>query len=140
VNPPLYISIANWLLQRHYGLDVGDTSIGSPTVARTLVSQGVRPFEAVNAHAQACKLDRIDTKGRFGVPSRDPLTSQDELAALALVRPVQLLGDQPTCCGYCGTRTEFDVLDDGRQHHRCPNDWCGAEFVAEEDDDPALTH
>lgn len=133
MNKALYNRIAHELLQKHYGIDVGDTTIGSPEVSSALFRRGARPYEAVNDHAQACELDRIDRKGHFGVPSRDPLTSQDELAVLALVRPVQLIDDQPTCCGYCGTRTDFDELGDGRQHHRCPNTWCGNEFLAEPD-------
>jgi hypothetical protein len=140
MNTSLFKRLAHELLQKHYGIDFGDTSISSERVAGALVKQGVRPFEAVNQHAQACDLDRIDKQGSFGVPGKEPLTLQDELAILAFVRPVILLGDQPTCCPYCSSRTDFDELENGQQHHRCLNSWCGCEFLAEPDEELEPTH
>ena len=140
MNDVLFKRLAHELLQKHYGIDVGDTSISSERVAAALVQQGVRPFEAVNQQVQACNLDRVDREGRFGVPSKDPLTLQDELANLALVRPVILLGDQPTCCPYCSSRTDLDELENGQHHHRCLNSWCGCEFLAEPDEELEPTH
>lgn len=50
--------------------------------------------------------------------------------------PIQVLDDeQPTTCPKCGSRTEFDELTEGRQHHTCLG--CGYEFVGEFDEDSA---
>lgn len=116
MNDVLFQRLAHELLQKHYGIDVGDTSISSERIAAALVKQGVRPFDAVNQHAQACNLDRVDREERFGVPSKDPLTMQDELAILALVRPVFLLGDQPTCCPFSLTELAERVESINRRH------------------------
>jgi ribosomal protein S27AE len=49
------------------------------------------------------------------------------------------IGDQPTTCPECGTRTQFEPIDpdpeDGtpREYHVCPS--CGEEFVMCEDND-----
>ena len=138
MNTSLFKRLAHDLLQKHYGIGIDDTTLGMDVAA--LVKEGTRPYEAVNQHAQACDLDRIDRKGPFGVPGKDPLTSQDELAIIVCVRPVELVDDQPTCCHYCGSRTGFNELKGGRQHHHCLNDWCGSEFIAEPDPVFASTH
>ena len=36
--------------------------------------------------------------------------------------------DQPTCCPYCGNRTDFYELSDERQIHRCLNNNCAITF------------
>ena len=41
-----------------------------------------------------------------------------------------ILGDQPTTCGLCGVRTEFDVEEDDTQIHQCLNRECGYQFIA----------
>jgi hypothetical protein len=52
--------------------------------------------------------------------------------------PVQILdNEQPTVCPKCGSRTEFDELTDGRQHHTCLA--CSYEFLGEFDKDSSDT-
>ncbi|VAX09725.1 hypothetical protein MNBD_GAMMA25-1240 [hydrothermal vent metagenome] len=41
-----------------------------------------------------------------------------------------ILGDQPTTCGKCGARTDFDELNSELQKHQCLNIQCGYEFIA----------
>jgi hypothetical protein len=40
-----------------------------------------------------------------------------------------IMGDQPTTCGLCGVRTDFDVEEDDAQIHQCLNGECGYKFV-----------
>ena len=42
-----------------------------------------------------------------------------------------LLNDQPTTCGLCGARTDFEELNYGIQIHKCLNSCCGYKFTAE---------
>ncbi len=41
-----------------------------------------------------------------------------------------IFGDQPTTCGLCGARTEFDVEEDDTQIHQCLNRECRYQFIA----------
>jgi len=41
-----------------------------------------------------------------------------------------ILGDQPTTCGLCGARTDFDVKEDDTQIHQCLNRECKYQFIA----------
>jgi len=41
-----------------------------------------------------------------------------------------IFGDQPTTCGLCGVRTEFDVEEDDTQIHQCLNRECRYQFIA----------
>ena len=41
-----------------------------------------------------------------------------------------ILGDQPTTCGLCGTRTGFVVKEDDTQIHQCLNRECRYQFIA----------
>jgi len=41
-----------------------------------------------------------------------------------------ILGDQPTTCGLCGARTDFDVKEDDTQMHQCLNQECRYQFIA----------
>ena len=41
-----------------------------------------------------------------------------------------ILGDQPTTCGLCGARTDFDVEEDDTQIHQCLNRECRYQFIA----------
>lgn len=57
---------------------------------------------------------------------------------IPLTDAIQLIGDQPMTCPLCGCRTEFDEHTvDGVyfQQHTCPNEACGLQFRAEEDND-----
>lgn len=47
--------------------------------------------------------------------------------------PIYLMGDQPTTCPTCGTRTALQELHDGRQLHECPRGH--GRFIVEEDED-----
>jgi len=45
---------------------------------------------------------------------------------------IYILNDQPTTCGICGARTDFDDIDDKTQLHQCLNLDCCYKFIAEE--------
>lgn len=47
--------------------------------------------------------------------------------------PVYLIGEEVMTCPRCGSRTEFDELDHGRQRHTCLFSSCGYEFYAEDE-------
>ena len=44
-----------------------------------------------------------------------------------------LLNDQPTTCGFCGARTDFEKINYVMQLHKCLNPDCGYKFITEED-------
>ncbi len=44
-----------------------------------------------------------------------------------------ILSDQPTACGLCGARTDFEDISGKKQLHVCLNPDCGYKFIAEED-------
>lgn len=53
-----------------------------------------------------------------------------------LPEDIFLVGDEPTTCPYCGSRTFFDELGDGNslfQLHRCVNSDCAVTFIISED-------
>lgn len=41
-----------------------------------------------------------------------------------------ILNDQPTTCGLCGARTDFEVENDSTQIHQCLNQECKYQFLA----------
>jgi hypothetical protein len=43
------------------------------------------------------------------------------------------LDDQPTTCGLCGARTDFEEINEVIQLHECLNSDCGYKFITEED-------
>jgi len=45
-----------------------------------------------------------------------------------------ILSDQPTICGKCGARTDFEELNGELQKHQCLNANCGYIFFAAGDD------
>ncbi len=47
-----------------------------------------------------------------------------------------IMSDQPTTCGLCGARTDFDVEKDDTQIHQCLNPECRYQFIVviEEDE------
>ncbi len=51
------------------------------------------------------------------------------------VGPIFILGEEPTTCPQCGSRTDFDENDDDTQSHRCLNRDCGFDFLGVFDDD-----
>ena len=44
-----------------------------------------------------------------------------------------ILNDQPTTCGICGARTNFDELNNGLQIHECLNVECGYQFITSDE-------
>lgn len=137
MNVQLFQQIADVLLQTHYGLSLDDTYLTEEKIVTGCIGQGLRPYQVINEHAEEADLVRIDIEGFYGVPSHCLISSQDELNALWVANPIEILSDQPTTCPYCGTRTEFDdvglITGEGtmQQHHRCPGKNCGYEFLAE---------
>lgn len=45
-----------------------------------------------------------------------------------------LMGDQPTTCSICGTRTSFEELHGALQEHQCLNPSCGYVFFVIDED------
>ena len=45
-----------------------------------------------------------------------------------------IINDQPTTCGLCGTRTDFEEINNMLQLHECLNPDCGYKFIIEEDE------
>lgn len=45
-----------------------------------------------------------------------------------------ILSEQPTTCGLCGARTDFDVEENGMQIHQCLDEACGYQFIAVSED------
>lgn len=140
MNVGLFQRIADEMLQKHYGISLDDTYLSDEKIVAGCIGQGFRPYQIINEHAEEADLVRIDIEGFYGVPSHCALSSQDELNALLIVNPIEILGDQPTTCPYCGARTEFDDVksfageeSETQQHHRCPAKECGYEFLAEEE-------
>lgn len=43
-----------------------------------------------------------------------------------------LLNDQPTTCGICGARTNFEEVNHVIQIHKCLNLYCGYKFSTEQ--------
>ncbi|VAW51808.1 hypothetical protein MNBD_GAMMA05-94, partial [hydrothermal vent metagenome] len=43
--------------------------------------------------------------------------------------------DQPTTCGICAARTEFEDITDEIQLHQCLSPDCGYQFLAEKDEE-----
>lgn len=44
-----------------------------------------------------------------------------------------ILSDQPTICGLCGVRTDFEEINDVMQIHECLNPECGYRFITKEE-------
>ena len=44
-----------------------------------------------------------------------------------------ILNDQPTTCGKCGARTNFEEISEELQKHECLNPSCGYIFASVED-------
>lgn len=74
--------VSELLLKKHYGLTLNDTLLHDATIVRECIKQGYRPFQIVAEHAEEADLDRADRRGFYGVPSKAPITAQDEAAAL----------------------------------------------------------
>ena len=46
-----------------------------------------------------------------------------------------ILTDQPTTCGICCARTDFEEINDKLQLHQCLNSDCGYKFITAEDEE-----
>lgn len=138
MNVILFQKLAGVLLQSHFDITLNDTHLSSAFAVSSLLTNEIRPFDAINEHAEECDLVRTDIRDPWGVPTLVLLQRKDEHAALRMIQPTFVYGEEMVHCGLCGTRTEFDELDDigpGVQHHRCLNTACGHEFMAEPDTD-----
>jgi hypothetical protein len=140
MNVQLFQKIAEALLQNHYGLTLGDTRLNEPQYVAVVMGSATRPFEYLIAHARDCDLRRIDGDTLLGCSTTAAITMRHELSVLADINPIVLLSERPVVCGSCGSRTDFDVLEQGlgkqkppRQYHRCLNTTCGNEFIAEDE-------
>lgn len=78
--------IANALLEKHYGIHINDTDMYDDKTVARFMTAGVGPFKAVADWADEMDLFRIDKQGFYGVPSRDAITEEDELAAISKLR------------------------------------------------------
>lgn len=74
--------IANALLEKHYGIHLNDTDMCEDRTVFLLMENHVPIHEAVAGWAFENDLVRIDKQGFYGVPSKDEITEEDELAAI----------------------------------------------------------
>lgn len=74
--------IAAVLLKKHYGLELNDTELHDDNIVRQYIEQGFRPYQVIAEHADESDLDRIDLDGGYGVPSKAPITEEDENLAV----------------------------------------------------------
>lgn len=83
-----YQALVDGLLQRHYGINLGDTPMNDASEVAILMREGIRPFEVVNAHAQDCNLDRIDAS-----PYSLGLRPLAEIEEIQVARSLGFLGE-----------------------------------------------
>lgn len=83
MNVRLFQCICELLLQKHYGLELDDTMLYEPQIAKECIETGHRPYELISEHAREADLDRIDKAGMNGVPSKERLTLWDEASVSA---------------------------------------------------------
>lgn len=75
MNVKRFQRIADLLLERHFGINIGDTGLTDDGRVMGLIEGNVHPFEAVNEHADRYDLERIDADGPF---PPGPLNEADE--------------------------------------------------------------
>lgn len=75
MNVKRFQRIADLLLERHFGINIGDTGLTDDARVMGLIEGDVHPFEAVNEHADRYDLERIDADGPF---PPGPLNEADE--------------------------------------------------------------
>lgn len=130
MNIALFQALMSRLLERHYGIAIGDTPFACKTVVAGLVEEGQSVSAWADEHARKNDLARTDVFGPFGTPSCIGITPDEYFAALAEVGGLQDVGDDPVTCPRCGRRTDFGyACFPNSQHHRCPGKECGHEFV-----------
>ena len=74
--------VSEKLLEKHYGLNLNDTDLNNEGRVQECINHGYRPYQVIAAHAEELDLDRIDLDGYYGVPSKAPITAEDEASAL----------------------------------------------------------
>lgn len=134
MNIHLFQALADQLLRTHFGIDIRDTNLTEEVVVEACISGGQRPYAAVDEHAVAYELYRTDQPDACWGLCTTPLTDLEERKAMQALEPQITLTEDVMCCPKCGSRTEFkDVagMEIGMQHHCCPNNGCGHEFLAE---------
>jgi len=134
MNIHLFQVLADQLLRTHFGIDIRDTNLTEEEAVEAWIAGGQRPHNAVDEHAEAYELYRTDQPNTCWGLCTTPLTELEELKAMQALEPQITLTEDVMCCPKCGSRTEFkDVvgMEIGMQHHCCPNNSCGHEFLAE---------
>jgi hypothetical protein len=88
-------AIADALLKKHYGIDLGDVfHLENPTTVAGYIAQGVRPYQVVADHADETDLVRIDKTGLYGVHTQTSLTAADEDDAIGHLRTAGILAGE----------------------------------------------
>lgn len=72
------------LMEKHYGIGMQETTLGQRKVCESVLRAGVRPYEAVNAYVSDQGIFRTDIRGKYGLPSKEPLSRADEQRAIEL--------------------------------------------------------
>lgn len=91
MEPKKFQSIADRLLQRHYGIGLNDTALADEAVVKSYLESNTRPFAAVNDWAEEADLKRVDKHGPWGTPTNIALTQDDESYVMAsFTRPSPL--------------------------------------------------
>ena len=92
-------SIADRLLQRHYGIGLGDTLLADEAVVKSYLESNTRPFSAVNDWVEEVDLKRVDKHGPWGTPTNIALTQDDEshvMASFAKPSPLKYRSSGPS--------------------------------------------
>ncbi len=138
MNVLLFQALMGKLLERHYGIAITDTPFACEAFVASRIKDGESVLACADGHACEHELARTDILGAFGTPSYSGITQDEYFAALAEVGGMQEMGDDPITCPKCGRRTDFGYGNfPNSQHHRCPANECGHEFVVSLEDVPA---
>lgn len=73
-----YKQLCAHMLNKHYRLELNDTSLTEDDTVRECIAYGIEPFAVLNEHARETDLDRVDVLGAWDIPTKDPLTMQDQ--------------------------------------------------------------
>lgn len=66
----LFQKLAGVLLQSHFDITLNDTQLSSPFAVSSLLTNEIRPSDAINEHAEECDLVRTDMRGPGVIPPR----------------------------------------------------------------------
>lgn len=133
MNVKRFQRIADLLLERHFGINIGDTGLTDDGRVMGLIEGNVRPFEAVNEHADRYDLDRIDAHGPF---PPGPLKEADEQRVAAGVPSHFGLNDR-YFEEVVGDKVDlFDGIEiQGVREHHHPDD-VNDTFIETDNEDP----